>query len=73
VAGVVIEDASDLHIALDHLHDRWFDLEAVVFDRARMEVTIPCGSVAGRAPSWKDWRSAWRRSTSTKDAGPATG
>jgi hypothetical protein len=56
VTGVVIEDASDLHIALDHLHDRWFDLEAVVFDRARMEVTFPFWSNPG-------WRSPRDRST----------
>ena len=48
MTSVVIEDASDLHFVLDHLHDRWFDLEAVVFDKARMEVTFPYWSNPGR-------------------------
>ena len=56
MTGVVIEDASDLYVALDHLHDRWFDLEAVVFDRARMDVTLPFWSNPG-------WRSPRDRST----------
>lgn len=47
--SVVIEDASDLHVVLDHLHDRWFDVEAVVFDRARMKVTVPFWS----SPGWR--------------------
>ena len=56
MTGLVIEDASDLHLALDHLHDRWFDLEAVVFDKARMEVTFPYWSNPG-------WRYPRDRST----------
>jgi hypothetical protein len=56
VTRLVIEDASDLHVALDHLHDRWFDLEAVVFDRARMDVTFPYWSNPG-------WRFPRDRST----------
>ena len=54
--SLVIEDASDLHVALDHLHDRWFDLEAVVCDRAQMKVTFPFWSNPG-------WRYPRDRST----------
>jgi hypothetical protein len=32
----------------DQLHDHWFDLDAVVFDTARMQVTIPYWSNTGR-------------------------
>jgi hypothetical protein len=45
----VIEDAEELHVALDYLHDRWFDFEAVVFDRARMDVAFPYWS----NPAWR--------------------
>jgi hypothetical protein len=55
-ARLVIENAEDLHLALDHLHDRWFDLDAVVFDRARMDVTFPYWSNPG-------WRYPRDRST----------
>jgi hypothetical protein len=47
VTTLVIEDAADLPAALDQLHDRWFDLDAVVFDSARKHVTIPYWSNTG--------------------------
>ena len=54
---LAIEDASDVSaFTLDHLVDRWFDLDAAVFDRARMDVTFPYWSNLG-------WRYPRDRST----------